>query len=40
LEDFGGIERGDVGGMPGRYEVMVGNSSADRDLKKIIVDIE
>ena len=26
--------------VPGKYEVMVGNSSADRDLKKIIVDIQ
>ena len=26
--------------VPGRYEVMVGNSSADRDLKKITVDIQ
>ena len=26
--------------VPGKYEVMVGNSSADRDLKKIIVDIK
>ena len=25
--------------VPGRYEIMVGNSSAERDLKKIIVDI-
>ena len=26
--------------VPGKYEIMVGNSSADRDLKKIIVDIK
>ena len=26
--------------VPGRYELMVGNSSADRDLKKIIVSIK
>ena len=26
--------------VSGRYEVMVGNSSADRDLKKIVVDIK
>jgi beta-glucosidase len=26
--------------VPGRYEVMVGNSSADRDLKKITVEIQ
>ena len=26
--------------VPGKYEVMVGNSSADRDLKKITVDIQ
>jgi beta-glucosidase len=26
--------------VPGKYEVMVGNSSADKDLKKIIVNIK
>ena len=25
--------------VPGKYEIMVGNSSADKDLKKITVDI-
>ena len=26
--------------VPGKYELMVGNSSADRDLKKIIINLK
>ena len=26
--------------VPGKYEVMVGNSSADKDLKKVVVTIK
>ena len=26
--------------VPGKYELMVGNSSADKDLKKILVNIK
>jgi len=25
--------------VPGKYEIMVGNSSADKDLKKITIDL-